>query len=61
MVQPGWFERQSKSVSDEIKTWPEWMKLAAGLENRESTMSNAQPKDDSQRDEQPLADAKTGR
>lgn len=55
MVQPGWFDRQSKSVSEEIKTWPEWMKRAAGLEDRQSTALSAQPTDEDEGDEQPSA------
>jgi hypothetical protein len=61
MVQPGWFERQSKSVSDEIKAWPDWMRQAAGLENRQSTASRERPTDDGQRDVQPPTDAKADR
>jgi hypothetical protein len=32
MPEPGWFDRQLKSVSDEVRAWPDWMKRAAGLE-----------------------------
>ncbi len=30
-MQPGWYERQSKLISEEVASWPAWMKRAAGL------------------------------
>jgi hypothetical protein len=32
MVQPGWFDRQTKSISDEVREWPEKLKMAAGID-----------------------------
>lgn len=31
-MNPGWFQRQSESVAEEVKQWPAWMRRAAGLE-----------------------------
>ncbi len=36
-VQPGWFERQSKSISEEVAAWPAYLRRAAGLEGPRMT------------------------
>lgn len=32
-IEPGWLERQLKSVEDEVASWPAWMRREAGISN----------------------------
>lgn len=33
---PGWLERQTKAVHEEVAAWPAWMRQAAGIEESNS-------------------------
>ena len=31
MLKPGWLKRQLEQSSDDVRSWPEWMRRAAGV------------------------------
>ena len=42
MPRPGWLDRQSQKVQEDVKSWPEWMRREAGLERgREAPAKNS--------------------
>ena len=43
MLKPGWLDRQFDRALEDIKSWPEWMRREAGLEDLAETEKRDTP------------------